>query len=328
MSKIIGRLVAIGLGKETTRGTSVAPGFWIPNMSLTHDDKIQQVVSDQSQAIIEDATEANITQTYSEGEIKGIVHDDSLGLILLATLGASTPVAVAGQAGAFDHTITVAQNVTHPSLTIGYKDANSGIGLTFPLGMIDSFEFNAELNKYVEFGIKYRAQAKVTTALTPSYLTTSNKFLPQHGVVKFATNLAGLGAAPAISVKRASFTISKNIEDDQVLGAVAATDRLNKAMSIEGSIELMYNDRVYIDTNMLGDLAQALRIEFINTGKTIGVSTNPSIQFNFAKTKLREVARSIDNDNYVLQTLNFKALYSIADAQMIGAVLRNVTASY
>lgn len=329
MTKFIGRLVNIGIGKESARGTAVAPTFWIPKMELSHDDKIQQVVNESSVGVIEDAEDASIVQKYAEGSLKGRAQDDSLGLWLLSAIGSVSSAAVGGETLVYDHTFSVLESGQHPSLTVAVKDPNAGNGLRYTLAMLESFEFSAELNRYVEIAVKYRANANATgAALTPSYPTTSNYFLPQHGVFKIATTQAGLGAASAVSVKKAQFTISKNVEDDQVIGNVAASDRLNKQFAIEGSVEIMYDDRSYIDTIMLGDLAKAMRIQFINTDKTIGSTSNPTITFDFHKVKLQEVAVNQGNGDFVTQTLKFKAFYSLTDAKMITTVLRNLTTSY
>lgn len=326
MTKIIGRLVSVGIAKETSRGTAVVPAYWIPKMDFTHDDKIQQVVNESSIGIIENAIGADITQKYSEGEIKGRVIGDSFGLILLSAIGSVSSGAVSAQSGAYDHTFSTLQSGQHPSLTVSVKDANGAV--SYALSMIDSLEINAELNRYVEMAIKYRGNSQASASLTPSFSASTQFFLPQHASVKFATNIAGLSGATAISVKKVTLSISKNLEDDQVLGSLSATDRMNKQFAVEGSVELMYEDRSYIDTVMLGDLAKAMQIKLTNTGSIIGVSTNPDLQINLASVKLKEVARSQSNDDFVTQTLNFTAFYSIADTSMISVVLRNTIASY
>ena len=46
MGKIIGRLTSVGLGKESTRGTAVAPTFWVPVQSIDIDDKAEYIDND------------------------------------------------------------------------------------------------------------------------------------------------------------------------------------------------------------------------------------------------------------------------------------------
>jgi len=329
MSKFIARLNHIGLGVESTRGTAVAPTFWFPKMSMKHDDKVQRIDDESSVGVVEDSLEGEVTQKFSEGELGGRVDADSLGLLMKLSLGSNSVAAVAGQAGAYDHTFNVLQSAQHPSFTLGMKDPNTGNGFSYSLGMVSEFALSCEINKYAEYKMKYRANSKVAvgSAYTPSYSNVQNTFLPQHGVIKVATNVAGLGAASPVEVKKFEISIKKNIEDDQVIGNVSASDRLNKQFVIEGSLEIIANDYSYTDMLLNGD-AKAFSATFTNTAKTIGVSTNPSFALTLYKVEFMEVANSQDNNGFIKQALKFKGYYSLADAKSIVAVVRNVTASY
>jgi hypothetical protein len=74
---------------------------------------------------------------------------------------------------------------------------------------------------------------------------------------------------------------------------------------------------------MTTDVQKALRLTAQMTGTTIGATSNPTLTIDLAKVKFTEVARKLDNDNTVTQTLKFKAHYSLADSKMITATLRN-----
>ena len=321
MSKLIGRSFSVGIGKESSRGTAVAAVYWMPKMSFSHDDKVERVDNDSSIGTIHELEDSSVVGRASEGELSGRIADTSFGLWLIATLGSvAAPSLVA--TGVYDHVFSVLESAQHPSLTIAVAGANESTGLRYALAMVDSLELTFELQKYAMYTVSYRGNKNAAGANTAAF-TAENIFLPQHGSVKFATNLAGLGAASAIQIKKAQIKISKNIEDDQVIGTLDAIDRLNRQFNIEGQIELMYEDRSYIDTIMIGDLSKALRIAFTNTDVTIGSASNPTITIDLAKVKLTEVARKIDNNEFIVQTLSFKAFYSIADAKMIVATLRN-----
>ena len=327
MSKFIGRKLNVGIGKESVRGTAVAASFWLPKMEFTQDDKITQAVNESSVGVIEDAEGADITLKSSEGELKGRVSDTHFGLIVLASLGSeAAPVLVGGETIVYDHSFSVLETAQHPSLTVSIEEPNAtgASGLRFALSVVDSLEVNIELGKYAEYTVAFRGNKNANATNTPSYATTENIFLPHHGEVKIATSLAGLDAASAISIKKATFSIAKNLEDDQVIGNIAVSDRLNKQFAVEGTIEILYEDRSYIDTILLGDLAKALRIRFTNTAVTLGVASNPRLTFDFAKVKFSEVAREQANNDIVRQTLTFKAFYSLTDAKMVTAVLRNL----
>jgi len=65
MSKFIGRKVAIGIGKESVRGTAVVPTFFTPHLELTLDEKITQAIDESTVSRIEDAVDAKVTERMS-----------------------------------------------------------------------------------------------------------------------------------------------------------------------------------------------------------------------------------------------------------------------
>lgn len=324
MSKAIGRKFSIGLGKETSRGTAVSSAFWVPKMNLSIDDKINYAVDESSIGVIEDAIGQDITSKFSEGTLEGRVYDKSFGLILLAAFGTETSsTQVGGETLVYDHLFNVSESAQHTSLTINAVDPNDGTGRQFTLGMIEALEINVEIGQYLTYKADFRANASAQGATTASF-TAENGFRPQDGIIKLAANLAGLGAASAISVKKGTISIKKNLEDDVIIGSVTPADRLNKAFVVEGTLELMYDARTHIDTNLIGDASQALRVQFANTSVTIGSASNPTITFDLAKIKYQEVARKMNNNDLITQTIKFKAFYSLSDSVMIKATLRNL----
>lgn len=329
MTKFIGRKMSIGIGKETTRATAVTAEYWLPKTALSLDDKINFVTDDSSVGVIEDSQSQDITSKYAEGTIEGRVTDQGIGLLLLATLGSETSV-TAVETGVKDHGFYVGESAQHTAITITAVEpnSNSGSGFAYALGMIDEFEITSEINDYVRYKASFRANGGTAKTNTVAFVA-ENAFRPQDAIFKFASTQSGLSGASAIPVKKMTLTIKKNVEDDIIIGSTTPTDRLNKQFSIEGSVELLYNDRTYVDTDMLADLAQACRFQFINTSVTIGATSNPTLTIDLYKTKLGEVARKIENNSIVSQTFKFKAFYSLSDAKMIIATLRNtVTTAY
>lgn len=325
MSLHIGRKYNIGIGKESARGTAVAATYWLPKMDYQIDDKINYAVNNSAVGVIEDANGQDVTSKYAEGSISGRASDTTLGLILLATLGTDTPALV--ETTAYDHVFSVNESAQHPSLTIAVAGPNESTGYRHALAMIDSLQLDYEVNKYCTYKAGFRANAAASGANTASFSTTENVFLPQHATFKVATNLAGLGAASVVSVRKVSLSIKKNVEEDWTIGNLAAVDRINKQFSVEGTVELVYSDRTYIDSILMTDTVKALRIAAVNTGVTIGAVSNPSLTVDLAAVKLSEVARKTSNNDVTTQTLKFKAFYSLADAKMITVTLRNLVAT-
>ena len=71
-SKGIGRLIQIGLGKESTRGTAnTTAGYWNPWMDLTLDEKKEFAVDDQTYGVLEDNTNQTEVKEWAEGSLAG-----------------------------------------------------------------------------------------------------------------------------------------------------------------------------------------------------------------------------------------------------------------
>ena len=89
--KFTGRTADIGIANEATRGTAEASAdFWLPKLSMSYDDGIEQILDESSIGVIEDSNNAVIVGKFGEGEIEGNIYDRSFGTLLLATFGATS----------------------------------------------------------------------------------------------------------------------------------------------------------------------------------------------------------------------------------------------
>lgn len=326
MSKFIGRLADIGVKIETTRGTAESTAtFWLPKMSFTYDDKIDQAVDESSVGVIEDAVDAKIVGKYADGEFEGNIGDRSIGVLLKAALGTVSTTGPT-ETSVYVHTFTVQEDAQCDSLTIMQDDANQDY--SYPLGMIDSFALDVMLKEFAKVTVGFRSKPGSTASHSPSY-TVENRFLPQHGTFKYADAQSGLGAGTEINIKSFQLTINKNVEDDMKLGSVSAVDILNKQMSAEGSLELVF-DAETLKTFMLADTAKAIRIQLANTDVTLqsGGSLNPKLIIDLHKVKFSNFTRNYSNDDIVTATVDFKGFYSTTDSAMITVALTNTQASY
>lgn len=324
MTKFIGRLADIGIAKEAVRGTAEeSAGYFLPKVSLSIDDGIEQVIDESSLGVIEDSPNASIVGKFATGEIEGNIYDKSFGLILLAALG---QVSTSGpsQTVVYTHAFSVLQSAQHPSLTLFLEDPNQDY--KYALAVLESLDLDVMLGQYARYKAAFRSKVGATATVTPSY-GSENHFLPQHASLKIATNLAGLAAASAINVRSVKLSISKNAEDDRKLGSLDAADILNKQFAVEGSLELIFDDNTF-KTLMLADTAQAMRLRLTNTDVTIGSSLNPQLTIDLAKVKFSNFERGYGNDEFVTATVDFKGHYSTADTSMITAELINLQASY
>lgn len=324
MTKFIGRLADIGVKIETTRGTAESTAsFYLPKMSFSYDDKIDQVIDESSIGIIEDSTGASIVAQHGEGEFEGKVGDKSIGVLLKSCLGTVSSTGPT-ETSVYTHTFTVEESAQCDSITIFVDDPNQDY--TYALGMIDSFELDASLGQFCKVMTSFRSKVGATATLSPSY-TTENNFLPQHGTFQYADDLAGLSSPTTLTVRSIKLAINKNVEDDMRIGSVDQVDILNKQMSVSGSIEFVF-DAETIKGFMLNDTAKAVRIKLTNSDVTIGSTLNPVLQIDLAKVKFSNFERNYANDEIVTATAEFKAFYSLSDSEMITVTLTNEQASY
>jgi hypothetical protein len=319
MAKFLGRQFSIGVGKEGTRGTKTSATAWLPDATLSVDDKIKVVKDETSVGVIEQGVGQDITSQYSEASIEGRVTDTTFGHILMALMGTDTKATTSGESTVYDHTFSVSQSAQHPSYSLCVHSPNDD--LAYPLGMLSTLDLTFDLDKYATYKAAFRANKSQSQSNTPSF-SAENAFRPQDISVAYAANISGLGSATSVSAKKVTLSFKKNPEDDQVLGSADPADRLNKQFQCDGTIELYYSDRTFIDTIMLGDLYKALRITLANP-TTIGSTSSPTVQITLARLKLSEVARKVDNSGITSQTLKFTAFYSISDSKMLTILLRN-----
>ncbi len=322
MSKFIGSRIDLGAAKEVVRGTAVVPSYWLRPSEVSVDERVMKSLDESSRNLIEDSIDSQIVGKYAEGSFTLPIRDRSFGLLMLALFGSvadATP-----EAGVYDHTYSVQQSNQHQSLTLHFKEPNTG--KDYALAMLTEMEFAVELEKHAIAKFGFRSKGGSAMARAAAYIS-ENIFLPTHGDIRFAANVAGLGAAIPIKVRQISIKVTKNVEDDRALGDVNQQDILNRQVQVEGELTLVYDDQTYVN-DLLNNTVQALRIDLTNTSVTIGLVSNPRIRYELAKVLLEEVGRSFGKGDIVLQTLKFKAFYSESDSSMISTVVRNVVPSY
>lgn len=321
---MIGRKINVGVGKETSRGTAVAPTYWIPKYEVSIDNKKEYLNNEQSIGVIADSDNSLIVKEWAEGEITGKVRDDSFGLFLLAALGSVSSSLHSGESAVYDHTFSLNNSNQHHSLTVEVKNDNEQ--LAYPLAVVNSLKINADVGKFVEFAVGFMAKKGVSASNTPSY-SIANEFIAKHAVIKFADNLSGLDSADSVSVKSIELSIEKNIEPDEVLGSTEPSDFYNKQFSVEVNLEALF-DNTTLKGYYENGTHKAMRIDLINSDTTIGNAANPELKIDLPKVSFQEWERSGGNDDLVTQSLRLKGHYSISDSKIIQAILTNTVTTY
>jgi len=322
MSAFIGRLIQVGLVKESTRGTSniTPPDFWLDKMDATVEDKPVVIIDESTVGRIEDSVGGKVVSEGAEGDISGKVFDKSIGLLLLSAFGTEDTVVVKSAEVAFEHSFPVKNDAQHQSLCIELKNPNEQ--LAFVLAMIESLEMRAEVGKYVEFTARFLSKKGIASTSTPSYLV-ENDFLSKHLTVKVADNIAGLDAASAVPMKSATIRINKNLERDDVLGSLGPADILNKQFGIEVVLTRLYKDTTYKSLFASGS-TKAIRLEMKNTDVQLGTSAfYPTLTFDLAQALLTAWEKTTGAEELSAETITGKATYKKTEAKMVDCKLIN-----
>jgi hypothetical protein len=318
MTKFVGRRGTLGVALETSRGTAVAPAYWIPFVTLSFFDRIESAREEQGMGQIADSDSFYVTMRMGEGELESQLYDQALGYILSSLLGA---VPVTTGSNPYTHTFTMSSTNQAKSLSLYWKDPDRSY--MFPLAVVDSLRMSVEPNGIVAWTVGFKSKgARDWTSQTPSYTTIGNKFLHQHLIFKLASATSGLAASTAISLKGLELNINRNTLFDGVMGTVEPEDILSQQISVEGSLNLNLEDDTYRNY-MLNNTYRAMDI-------TLSRSTSSSLQLQFPRVDFSEWEPDYTLNEIAKQKINFKANYDSANAVQIvsTAVLINTKVSY
>jgi len=327
MTKIIGRLVDVGIGAESSRGGGIAPTFWIPKALIAFDDKVVKARSRQSYGTIAmDGKDAIPAKNWSEGTIEMDMMDKPFGLLLYALLGAKS---VSGPTdSAYTHTFTLSNTNQHQSLSISAKQSSLA-NLMYKLSMINSLKMEITPEEIVKITVAFQGKRGVTTVSTVTY-AAYNKFIGRDLSFKIASLASGLTAASAIPLKKLTINFEKNLYLDHALGTVQPIDILNQGFRITGEVELDYQDRTYADYMSDGSY-KAVRIKLTNAraDALIGAATNPAFTLDLSRVEFDQWEPSYPNDEIAKQKFTFTALYDLTNGNLINScTLVNAQASY
>ncbi len=323
MAKIIGRLVNVGVARETERGVGVAPIYNLPRTEFSFDDKIVKARSISSLGKISDSDEAIMVSHYGEGDIGGELRDKTVGLFLYALLGTCTTTG----SGPYTHTFTIAHNNQHPTLTLVVDDTNTKE--MYKMCMINSLEVTAELESMVAYTANFMSKSGVTSGASIPAPVVENKWGKNHVQVRVAEDISGLDAAQKISLKSLTLTIEKNVTLDESLGTADPEDLVNRQISVSGEMTLNYEDDTW-KGYMMNSTNRAMEVKLVDQSTTLDPSGNPTLTFRFPKVDFFDWEPDYSLDELTTQSVSFKASYDFANSQeMVSSIaLINEVVSY
>lgn len=318
MTKFVGRRGTLGIAVEATRGTPVAPTYWMPFVTMSFKDTIESARESQGMGKVADSDSFYVTLKMGDGEVESQLYDAGLGYILASLLGAA-PVTTGS--GTYTHTFTLSQTNQQKSLSLYWQDPDRSY--MFALCVVASLEMKVEPSGIVSWTIGFKSKAaKDWAILTPDFTTVGQKFLHQHVQMKLAANIAGLAAATPISLKNLDLTIGRNSDFDSVIGTVEPEDILGHEVSVEAGLKLNLEDDTYRNY-MLNGTYRAVEIKLLR-------STSSSLTLQFPRVDFSEWAPDFTLNDIASQEINLKANYDSANALDIisTATLVNTKTSY
>lgn len=321
MGDYIGRKVAVGIGKETVRGTAVAAQFWVRHLSLDFKKKGEVAQNESALGVREKFSDSEITKQWAEGKLEGKVNHKSFGLILLAAFG---NVVDAANGAAYDHTYTINQTATPQSLTLSRKDGNTD--RRHALAMLKSLEITVEAGEYVKFSCDIMSKKGVDTANTVAYVS-EYEFTSKHAYVKFASAVAGLAAATASAVKSAKLTLDLGVDAYFELGNTDPAEIHAMAVEVTGEVVARHSDNSYEDMYH-ANTRKAMLFGFKNTDVDLGGGVNPKVEFTLEQARVSDWDTSNDLDGIVEQTVGITGEFSTATGKAITALLTNDVTAY
>lgn len=316
----IGRLSAIGIGKEVTPGVPVEPTAWIPVESGEVTPIIKTVEDTSGYGIIDKIADVMAVENTSETAISGIIRSESIGHILMATLGiASAPKEV--ETGVYEHKFS-RKNDNCPITHTITEDTPAGAKQA-PYSVIDSLDIEGKVGDYVRFTVKYIGGQIITvTDKNPTYLQ-ENVFVAAGMSVKMANTTTDLQNAPKVRAQSFKFTITKGAESIMALGSTNVDAIHNTVLEIKGDMELVYDSDTMMQRVIDGS-KQAISV-LMETGEKIGATKKASLEVTFPRVALSEWKKSGDMDKIVTQTVGFTGTYDVATAASVVMTLINKT---
>ena len=320
-----GRLQKVGIARETTPGTGVAPAYWLSADNWDLNPIVETKNKEGAFGRVEDSYGSEIVQKHNEPSIGGVITDKAIGELFYAALGSlSSNPKVSPNENVYDHTFTVLNNNAHPSFTISMKDAY--IEKWVPYCMLNKLEINCVIADYARFKADFVGKFETNTTLTPAY-ADENAFVPRHIEVKIADSVGDLSGEDAIDLQAINLVIDKNVEAVFGFGSDEPKSMANKDLMISGSFERS-NDSATWRSLFSANTKKALRITLEDSDTIIGSDQHPKIVTTLSEVKFNPYKLDKSVGDLVKESIDFKGFYSTDESSSISIVLTNLATSY
>lgn len=327
MAREIGRLNSFAIGIEATAGTAGAIDAYIPFEEASLDHKVVNVKDESGYGVIDMNPDSHITKVMSEFSAKGNTYSTSFGYLLLLALGqVAAPSLV--ETGVWRHSFSRKNDNNHATATIYKENTNQDEQATYQ--MCDKLGVNIEVGSYVKYDFSSMGRGVVNaTGLTPAYVQ-EEIFKVSKAYVKFATDIAGLGAASKVAIQSAKIEINKNLEQiystaTTLTDATDLTTQHNKQFEVSGEFEAIFDSTTY---KLLAKNLTKQAIEITVEGTVlIGATRFNTLTFRVASCVLQDFKEKSGLNDIQTQTFGFLALYKASEGKTVEAEMLNTKAT-
>ena len=204
----LGSLQLTGIAAETTKGTYIAPKYWVKGTNGLYDN-VTYAKQESPAGRLGNQSDSTPTQIWAEGDaLNGEIHIDPLPEEFKAVLGGDPTTAKKSGVSVYDHTFVFQQNNNHKSLSVTYIDGLENLKYTGV--MCNTYNLTCDLEGYAMRTMNAIGFKSTTGAGVKGTANNSPKFIAKDIQIRLATNVAGLATATPLGGTSFSLDISKN----------------------------------------------------------------------------------------------------------------------
>lgn len=300
----------LGIAKETTFGTAVAPIMFIPYDSIKNEDEIKKTVDEGRRGVMSKDFAVYNTTRHSKIDIESLAYPDTIGHFLFGILGKDS---VTGTAAPYTHKFQVLDGNTSTYTLSDYNVVAGTNERRYPGAILDEVGLKFDDDGSMKVSAKF--QSKIS-ALVPKSTATQNVLKPFQG---WMTSLQ-LGGTANVNMLGGDVTIKRA---NQLVFAGNATQDPTKYVT--GRIEMTGKLTFDVDDETEWLLYANGTQPSLNI--TFAIDANTSLVIQCSKIDITKA--NIDRGNeFVRVDMDFKALYNTADAGITTITLKNTVATY
>lgn len=331
MPNSLGKQQAVGIGRQSTRGTGVTADYYIKKTSFEDGRDVVHENDESALGINSQSSGIVVPRQLANPSLGGYLDLNSFGLIeYLGCDEYETPVE-SGDAYIHEMKAGNKDTISDKFATINIVDPTLG-DLDYIDSILNSLGLSFNMNGRIPFNAgfvsKYPASGNNTAAfVTPTY------FMGKHVNIKIASTVSGLSGANALSIKNASLDRNYNVDNGDMafnLGNENISDHHQGEKS--GSLKLakFLADNTYLGYMKNGDI-YALQLSIIDTTKTVSAGVNPSIVYTFPAVSFKSTP---GNDNPSIRpedldlTIHYGADNAATESYLYKVMVTNLVPDY